>query len=208
MRPEELELWQAFESDPTDENRQALAVFYLPELRAIATKFRSRIPRKANIEIEDLISDAYPALLYSIGRFRRERGYKFITFASQRILGAMKDELRKFDWVPRAARLHSSLYGETLKRLHSLESSRAKGIAYMMPCPRPSDRLEENDFWKAATAGLRKTERLVILMYFRMGLRMKLIGKNLGLSESRVSQVVSHALARMRDNPDLKRRIA
>lgn len=81
---------------------QTLINDYMPLVRKQAFKLRINLP--ASVEVDDLIQAGMTGLLDALGRFDAKEGVSFATFASQRIRGAMIDELRSGDWLPRSVR--------------------------------------------------------------------------------------------------------
>lgn len=97
-------LWSIYREDRT--NRKAfndLLEAYLPLLEVIASKSKSRLP--SQIEIGDLLNDGFFGLVDAINRFDETKGWKFETYASNRIRGEINDRLRDYDWVSRYSRL-------------------------------------------------------------------------------------------------------
>ena len=86
----------------TEAEKQALIIEYTPLIRFIAKKIAVRLP--ANIETEDLISSGVIGLMDAIDKYDTTRDNKFKTYAEFRIRGAILDELRAQDWVPRSIR--------------------------------------------------------------------------------------------------------
>lgn len=95
-------LWAEYQADPSRENRDALILDYLNLVRYVASKVGQGLPQ--NVEQADLVSYGTFGLIDAIERFDPTRGFKFETFAMSRIRGAMLDELRSMDWVPRSMR--------------------------------------------------------------------------------------------------------
>ncbi len=86
----------------TEKEKQELVIEYTPLIRFIAKKIAVRLP--ANIEAEDLISSGVIGLMDAIDKYDSTRDNKFKTYAEFRIRGAILDELRAQDWVPRSIR--------------------------------------------------------------------------------------------------------
>lgn len=84
------------------EEKSQLIVEYTPLIRFIAKKISARLP--ANIEFDDLVSCGVIGLMDAIDKYDRNRDNKFKTYAEFRIRGAILDELRSQDWVPRSVR--------------------------------------------------------------------------------------------------------
>jgi RNA polymerase sigma factor for flagellar operon FliA len=104
---ERQRLWQAYAKRPTVANRNALVRENLRLIDAVAKELSQRLPRE--VDFNDLRSWGVFGLLDAIRSFEPERGLKFSTFASQRIRGAILDEIRKFDEVPRLIRGRTKL---------------------------------------------------------------------------------------------------
>lgn len=88
---------------------------YLPLVRRQALALQVRLP--ASIELDDLIQAGTVGLLEALGRFDSGQGASFATFANQRIRGAMLDELRSRDWLPRSVRRNARAVDEAVRRL-------------------------------------------------------------------------------------------
>ncbi|MER3416165.1 MAG: FliA/WhiG family RNA polymerase sigma factor [Gemmataceae bacterium] len=111
------QLWQAYRADPSVENRNRLVEHYLPLVRYNAERIWSRLPE--GVDLDDLISAGIFGLMDAIEAFDHERGVKFETYCVPRIRGAMLDELRTMDWVPRLVRSKASKLDETRKELEA-----------------------------------------------------------------------------------------
>ena len=96
------ELWAAYRRDPTRDRRDRLILHYSPLVKYVAGRVGGGLPQ--NIEQADLVSYGIFGLIDAIERFEPDRGYKFETYAISRIKGAILDELRSIDWVPRSVR--------------------------------------------------------------------------------------------------------
>ena len=97
-----MELWQRFKQSGEDSVRDALILHYSPLVKFVAGRVGVGLPR--NVEQSDLISYGIFGLIDAIDKFDLERGFKFETYAINRIRGAILDELRQLDWVPRSVR--------------------------------------------------------------------------------------------------------
>jgi len=119
MAPEDVQqLWQAFKADPTNkEYRNRLVEQYLPLVKYNGERIWSRLPE--GVELDDLISAGVFGLMDAIDAFDLSRGVKFETYCVPRIRGAMLDELRTMDWVPRLVRSKASKLGEAMKTLEA-----------------------------------------------------------------------------------------
>ena len=96
------ELWRRYKVDGDEKARERLVVAYSPLVKFIAGRMASGLP--SHVEESDLISYGLLGLIGAIERFYTEREIKFETFAVARIKGAIIDELRSLDWVPRSVR--------------------------------------------------------------------------------------------------------
>ena len=92
--------WSRYRKAPTEELRQRLLNKYLPLVRNVAARMAMGFPR--SVELTDLINTGAIGLVEAFGNFDPARGVKFETYAVPRIRGAILDELRALDWVPRS----------------------------------------------------------------------------------------------------------
>src|SRR5213596_2559579 len=106
--PEEIaEIWKEFKLDTTNKAlRNRLIEQYLPLVKYNGERIWSRLPD--GVELDDLISAGVFGLMDAINAFDLNRGVKFETYCVPRIRGAMLDELRTMDWVPRLVRSKAS----------------------------------------------------------------------------------------------------
>ena len=103
MKAVELnELWRRYREDGDQAARERLVLAYSPLVKYVAGRMASGLP--AHVEEADLISYGLLGLISAIERFEPEREIKFETFAATRVKGAIIDELRSLDWVPRSVR--------------------------------------------------------------------------------------------------------
>jgi RNA polymerase sigma factor FliA len=96
------ELWHEYKDGNTPEARERLILHYSPLVKFVAGRVAAGLPQ--NIEQSDLVSYGIFGLIDAIDKFDPSRGYKFETYAISRIKGAIIDELRSIDWVPRSVR--------------------------------------------------------------------------------------------------------
>lgn len=219
-------------------DQQALLDQYLPVVRRQALALQVRLP--ASVDLDDLIQAGMVGLLDALGRYNAAQGASLTTYASQRIRGAMIDELRSRDWVPRSVRRHAREIDETIRRLEQqfgrpaeereiaealsleLDDYRQRladtngghllGFEEMIEEggePEAGDGAPQSPF--EALAGSEQRERLIVAieklpereklllgLYYQEELNLKEIGAVLGVSESRVCQLHSQAVARLR----------
>ena len=101
----------------TPEQKNKLITEYAPLIKFIAQKIAIRLP--SNIELDDLISSGVIGLMDAIDKYDPTRDNKFKTYAEFRVRGAILDELRAQDWVPRSIRDKSKLLDRTMVQLES-----------------------------------------------------------------------------------------
>jgi len=240
------ELWRRYKEQGDGSARERLVVAYSPLVKFVAGRTGARLP--SHVEQSDLISYGMLGLLEAMDRFDPRRQIRFETFAMQRIRGAIIDELRSLDWVPRSVRSRAREIEQANSKLeHKLgraptdaELSDALGIAesdlqdsliqisnssilaleelWMTPdasgdkvslldtiedenAPNPQaalDSSEVKDRLQEAIADLPERETLVIALYYFENLTLREIGDVLGVTESRVSQLHSKAVLRLR----------
>ncbi len=106
MPDEELDLvaqlWREYKADGSPEIRERLILHYSPLVKFVAGRVAAGLPQ--SIEQSDLVSYGIFGLIDAIDKFDPSRGFKFETYAISRIKGAIIDELRSIDWVPRSVR--------------------------------------------------------------------------------------------------------
>ncbi len=111
-------VWHEYKKDPTNRDlRNRLVERYLPLVKYNGERIWSRLPE--GVELDDLISAGVFGLMDAIDAFDLTRGVKFETYCVPRIRGAMLDELRTMDWVPRLVRSKASKLNEALKTLEA-----------------------------------------------------------------------------------------
>ncbi|KJZ16567.1 MULTISPECIES: RNA polymerase sigma factor FliA [unclassified Halomonas] len=211
---------------------------YLPMVRRQALALQVKLP--AGVDLDDLIQAGIVGLLEALGRFDASQGAQFTTFASQRVRGAMLDELRSRDWLPRSVRRQARALDEATRELqqrlgrppeeHEIaEALDMDLVSYrrllsdvnngqLMPFEellaegnehRFSDQIsmaplaelldgERREALVAAIAELPEREKLLMALYYQEELNLKEIGAVLGVSESRVCQIHSQAVSRLR----------
>ena len=114
--PRSLELWwQALKGEKKETARNHILQQYLPTVKYLAERYKTHLPD--NVELDDLISAGVFGLLDAINSYDPSRNFRFETFCIPRIRGAMADELRKMDWVPRSVRYYSHKLEKALTKL-------------------------------------------------------------------------------------------
>src|ERR687891_147097 len=106
------ELWRRYKTSGDANARERLVVAYSPLVKYVAGRMASGLP--AHVDEADLISYGLVGLISAIERFEPEREIKFETYAITRIKGAIIDELRSLDWVPRSVRSRA----RAIERVH------------------------------------------------------------------------------------------
>ncbi len=240
-------LWRSFRGKPDDKAlRDRLILTYAPLVKYVAGRLGSGLP--AHVEEEDLVSYGLLGLIGAIERYDPDRDVKFETYAITRIKGAIIDELRSLDWVPRSVRarareieramagleaklhrpptdeeiakqvgittgeLESSLTDisrssiAALDELWSIAGSGGDQVALIdtiedTEAPSPESSLsatELKDALSEAIARLPEREKLIVTLYYYEELTLREIGEVLGVTESRVSQLHTKAILRMK----------
>ena len=235
-------LWRQYErtKDPAVRNR--LMELYLPVVNFIAERLLLTLPR--SIDVDDLRSAGTFGLMDAIDGFDIDRGIKFKTYCSNRIRGAILDELRSQDWVPRLVRLKANQLARAQSALEARhgrapthaemaeelgvdlndygsmsEEARAHTVRSLSECwddgsteqavekidfirdvraADPAEQLNQDDVMRAIIRSLNRKEKQIILMYYRDGLTMKQIGGVLRLTESRVCQIHSNVMKKLK----------
>jgi len=113
------EVWVLYQGQPSDLIRNHLIENYLPLVRYTAERMHTRLP--SEVDVEDLMSSGLFGLMDAIDAFDLDRGVKFETYCTQRIRGAIFDELRAMDWVPRLVRSRTAKV-EKARRSIEMES--------------------------------------------------------------------------------------
>lgn len=97
-----MELWREYKSTGDKQVREEIILHYFPLVKYVAGRLKTTLP--ATVEQNDLVSYGVFGLIDAIEKFDLERTIKFETYAINRIRGAMIDELRSIDWIPRSVR--------------------------------------------------------------------------------------------------------
>ena len=112
-------LWADYKASADVELRDRLIVHYSPLVKYVAGRVAVGLPQ--NVEQADLVSNGIFGLIDAIEKFEPERGYKFETYAMSRIKGAILDELRSIDWVPRSVRMKARAIEQAYTKLESAQ---------------------------------------------------------------------------------------
>jgi len=239
-------LWSEFKETGSKIAKDKLLVEYAHLVKYIAQRMAVNLPQ--SVDRDDLLSAGIMGLIRAVETFEPERGFKFETYAGHKIRGAILDELRALDWVPRSVRQKSRDLQRVFARLEnklgrapyddevceelgigleeyeqllaevtpttiiSLEEampdrdsdSKEIRIIDQVVDPGSANPLKElgyeevKSILKETIAGLPEKEKLVIALYHYEELTLKEIGVVLDLTESRVSQIHSKAILKLR----------
>ncbi|RJX30848.1 MAG: RNA polymerase sigma factor FliA [Oxalobacter sp.] len=223
-------------------NRDFLLTEHAPLVKKIAHLLKARLP--ASVDVDDLIQAGMIGLLDAVSRYEEVHGAQFETYAMQRIRGAMIDELRHNDWMPRGVRQNMRKIENAMSQLEQRlgrspsESEVASQLKLSLLAyqemlgeggghqliyyedfhdsedgehflDRYATALAEDPLQALLNVGFRRAviqaiealperEKILMGLYYEQELNLKEIGAIMGVSESRVSQLHSQAIARMR----------
>jgi RNA polymerase sigma factor FliA len=239
-------LWLEYRRTKDQSLRDRLIVMYAPLVKYVAGRLGSGLP--AHVDEGDLVSYGLLGLIGAIERYDPARDIKFETYAMARIKGAIIDELRALDWVPRSVRarareiekvhaklehrLHrtptdeemaaelgvsaedfqeslvkisnstvvaldelwsvSDASGDQISLLDTIQDPDAPDPQQVLAASELKDRLAD------AIAALPEREKLVIALYYYENLTLREIGEVLGVTESRISQLHTKAVLRLK----------
>lgn len=111
------QLWDAYKANPTALGREELILHYAPLVTMIAGRVGMKLPN--TVEAADLVSYGMFGLIDAIDKFDPSRDIKFETYASTRVRGAIIDELRALDWIPRSVRSRAREYDRACEHLEN-----------------------------------------------------------------------------------------
>jgi RNA polymerase sigma factor for flagellar operon FliA len=226
--------------------RSALVAEYAPVVKFLANRIALRLP--PNVSVDDLISAGSLGLLDAIEKFDPDREVQLRTYAECRIKGAILDELRSMDWMPRSMRkkvrevehaiaiveqklgrpardsdiagqmdLDLDTYYKLFDAAQDLEvlsldecvesvqdnsTSEISHKALIRGDDSPVDHVMTLELKEVIASGIKalpRQDQIVISLYYYDGLTLKEIGEVLGLTESRISQIHSKAISRLRN---------
>jgi len=239
-------LWAAYKDADDQDARERLILNYSPLVKYVAGRLSANLP--PTVENADLISYGIFGLIDAIEKFDPGRGIKFETYAIARIKGAIIDELRALDWVPRSIRAHAreierayiALENRLRRVPRDAEVAKEMGISsrelqniftklsytsvvsfeelWSTGGERDEktsligtiqddtaedpvttfESTEIKDILAGAIDRLPEREKIVIALYYYEGLTLKEIGEVLGVTESRVSQLHTKSVLRLR----------
>lgn len=235
-------VWVLYREHRCQSIRNFLVEKYLDIVRYAAERMHVKLPKE--VDVGDLIGAGQFGLMDAIDAFDLDRGVKFETYCGTRIRGAIFDELRAMDWVPRLVRSRSSKVDVARRDIEMAlgrkatdqeiadklqldkgeykkvnRDSKPVGLVSLNRKWSDSDSSKElreidvirdnkqenplrtvqrQDLQSLITKGLIRAERLIIILYYYEEMTMKEIGQTLDLSESRVSQMHSSILQRLK----------
>jgi RNA polymerase sigma factor for flagellar operon FliA len=238
-------LWLEYRRTKNQALRDRLIVMYAPLVKYVAGRLGSGLP--AHVDEGDLVSYGLLGLIGAIERYDPDRDIKFETYAMARIKGAIIDELRALDWVPRSVRSRAREIERAIAELEaklgraptdeeiagkigisndeldeSLTDISRSSIAALDELwsvsgegdqislldtiedpsgARPADVLDETETKELladAISRLPEREKLVVTLYYYEELTLREIGEVLGVTESRVSQLHTKAILRLK----------
>src|SRR3954452_21130496 len=112
-----VQIWKSYKKSASKELRNQLIEYYLPLVRNHAERLKAKLP--SVVQVDDLTTAGVLGLMDAIEQFDPDRKVKFETFSAIRIRGAMMDELRGLDWVPRLVRQRAKMLSEATAHLRS-----------------------------------------------------------------------------------------
>jgi len=222
-------------------NRDEVIGSYFPQINYLAKRLAMRLP--ANVMVEDLVNAGALGLMDAVEKFDPGKGVQFGTYAEFRIKGAMMDELRSMDWMPRSVRKKSTMLQKGMEKAQSKLGRPATGEEVAQELGIETDEYQrllgevgsaavisiedlglddDKSAWDiiadpstddpiarlgleevrnalgSAIEALPEKERLVISLYYYEELTMREAGTVMGLTESRVSQLHSQAVLRLK----------
>lgn len=230
-------MWREYQVHSDNEIKNRLIEEYAYIIKIVSSRMYNYYGGK--VEFDDLMGFGALGLIDAIDKFDPFKGVKFESYAQIRIRGAIIDNLRKLDWVPRSLRAKSKLIvkciyelenklnrdvttediskelnmtnkeiDDTIKEIHSFNISSLDDII-LNKGEQPLDRTEDpqsiieakeyKNLIANIISNLPEKEKIVVTLYYYEELSYKEIGKVVGLSESRISQIHSKAIKRIRN---------
>lgn len=238
---EKEKLWEEYQKNPTPKLREQLIIEYAQLVRLVAGRLSMYLGH--NVEYDDLVSYGIFGLIDAIDKFNLEKNVKFETYASLRIRGAILDQIRKMDWIPRTVRQRQRKIDEAIKNIElrtgktandadlakelsisedelcswqsqlkvtnvvSLDEFDESGPEPVMDAAHNSHYAQPEEIVTQeelktmlvkSLDNLTEKERRVIELYYYEDLTLKEISNILEVSESRVSQLHTKGLIKMR----------
>lgn len=239
---EKLRLWEEYSKNKTPELREQIIIEYAGLVKIVAGKLS--IYLGYNVEYDDLVGYGMFGLIDAIDKYDFDKGVKFETYASLRIRGAVLDQVRRMDWLPRTVRQKQKRMDAAYQKLEAangqfasdeelaaeleisveelgqwqaqtkaagivsldeyLEQGSENGIVgtsdseeYAQP-EKQIEQKEMKELLVQSLEALTEKEKKVILLYYYEDLTLKEISEVLEVSESRISQLHTKAIQRLR----------
>ena len=234
-------LWASYKKNKTPELREQIIIEYAPLVKTVAGRLFMYLG--SNVEFDDLVGYGVFGLIDAIDKFDSEKDVKFETYASLRIKGAILDQIRKMDWIPRTIRQKQRKIDEAIRAIElrtgknaadeeiaaelgitddeftswqsqlkvtnlvSLNEFMEQGNEPVSDATHnaqfitPEDNVSKEELKKVLADSLKlltEKERKVILLYYYEDMTLKEIAQVLEVSESRVSQLHTKALSKMK----------
>jgi RNA polymerase sigma factor for flagellar operon FliA len=236
-------VWDLYRKEPERKLRDKLITNYLRLVKYVLGRMAVTLP--SHVRVEDMYSTGIMGLIKAIEKYETGKNAKFETYAILLIRGAIIDEMRSLDWVPRSVHQKANMISQaenSLRQKMGREPSDAETAKYLkmdlkdfeilvervrpavfIPLNEPSredsdqvslaekipdhkmktsyEAADYNEFRKLlekAVMELPEQERTVLVLYYYENLMLKEIGKVIGVSESRVSQIHTKAVIRLR----------
>ena len=234
-------MWDCYRKTPTPELREKLIIEYAQLVKLVAGRLSMYLGH--NVEFDDLVSYGIFGLIDAIDKFDTDKNVKFETYASLRIRGAILDQIRKMDWIPRTVRQRQRKIDDAIKSVEmrtgknasdeelaaelkiseeelcswqsqlkvtnivSLDEFQEAGPEPVMDAThnshfaQPEDVISKDELKQMllkSLDSLTEKERRVIELYYYDDLTLKEISQVLSVSESRVSQLHTKALIKMK----------
>jgi len=242
--------WREYRKSRDQKTRNAFMERFLPIVKYNAERISAKLPDE--VDQNDLVSAGVFGLMDAIDAYDPERGVKFETYCAPRIRGAILDELRSMDWVPRLVRSRAAKLDRASRELEALvgrSPTREELACFLDMTPGDFEKLhreatavmqislsrkhnepdsnkdvceidviedrrgrdpvsdtQKKDLKELVTRGLSRAERLILILYYYEELTMKEIGMTLDLSESRVSQMHSAILKRLKEQLEQRKK--
>ncbi len=239
---EKLKLWELYSKDKTSELREKIIIEYASLVKIVAGKLG--IYLGYNVEYDDLVGYGTFGLIDAIDKYDFDKGVKFETYASLRIRGAILDQVRRMDWLPRTVRQKQKKMDAAYQKLETesgkfatdeelaaeleisveelgqwqaqtkaagvvsldeyLEQGSENGIVAGTESEdftQPEKQMEQKamkELLVQSLESLTEKEKKVILLYYYEELTLKEISEVLEVSESRISQLHTKAIQKLR----------
>lgn len=238
------ELWESYKLHGNEDAKNELIVHYVSLVKIIAG--RLFVDYNHNVEYDDIVSYGIIGLIDAIEKYDMSKANKFETYANFRIKGAVVDQLRSLDWIPRSLRQKFRDYERALSEVQRLKGGdyTDADIAEVMGLSEDKllsltgelstfsivsleekfenksefDIIAENSEYQPEKALMEKTtkkllaesidklgerERIIISLYYYDNLTYREISEIIGISESRISQIHTKAITKLKINMEM-----